>query len=84
MSPENQPPKTLVPAIESKPSNSDEVTFVRPTKPMTVREVLAEMDKQGLRPVTLEGMKELIPEPNVIEPKDTDIILDKNDVKRID
>src|SRR6266481_8505717 len=64
----------------TKPIRPEDVEFVKLSKTMRVKEVLAEMEKEGIRPLTPEEAHSLMEamktgQPLRIEPKDTDIVV---------
>ena len=77
--------KEIIPIQSTLPAKSispEDITIVTPLKNMTYREMMEEMDKQGLRPPTAEDMLSIIKKtestrPIRIEPKDTDIVIEK-------
>ena len=63
--------------LESGPNtfNPEDFILIQPTKPMTVGEVLAEAERQGARPISLEELETFIKmqQEVTIEPRSTDI-----------
>lgn len=58
-----------------KPLRREDVMFVRPTKAMTTDEMVKELDKQGMRPITMDEVLRLEQQSGRIElPEDTTII----------
>lgn len=73
-------PKPIQKIIEGQPIsiesvNPEDVVLIQPTKPMTAGEVLKEMEKQGMRPLTLGELEAFVRSKQkvTIEPKDSDI-----------
>jgi hypothetical protein len=67
----------------AKPVKPEDIVTLQTTKLMTVKETMAEMDKQGLRPMTVEevmaGMAKKAEER--IIPKDDDIVIEPSDTE---
>jgi hypothetical protein len=58
----------------------EDIVFVRPTKPVTTREILEEMEKQGVRTLTTEDLETLSSHQKSfgrIELKDNDIVIEE-------
>lgn len=72
---DNLPVKKDRQDIEEKPIREEDVVLVQPTKTMSTQEILDEMKKQGMRPLTLKEMLSL-GKSKKIEPKDTDIVIE--------
>lgn len=68
-----------------RPIKPGDIEFITLTKPMTMREVLEEMKKQGRRGLTIEELTSLVEksESQRIEPKDTDIIIESGKPKKL-
>ena len=70
-----------------KPINPEDIAFVQIEKPISTEDILKEMGRSGLRPLTLQEMlsvekKVKDREPRRIEPRKTDIIIDAAKVKK--
>lgn len=76
-----QAPNDLVKIENTPPEDFSDMELWQPTKPMTVKEVLEEMEKQGRRTLTLEEVEALMKKAGVdrIEPKEDDIIVEKKE-----
>lgn len=57
----------------------------QPNKPVSVKEVIEEMEKAGRRGLTLEELKKLMQEagPIKIEPRADDIVIEDSDPKKL-
>lgn len=68
-----------------RPIKPGDIEFITLTKPMTMREVLEEMKKQGRRGLTIEELTSLVEKSKSqrIEPKDTDIIIESGKPKKL-
>ncbi|KKT41398.1 MAG: hypothetical protein UW30_C0008G0017 [Candidatus Giovannonibacteria bacterium GW2011_GWA2_44_13b] len=76
---ENKENKALVkkePKELKKPFRLEDIEFVRPLKSMTAKEVLEEMKKQGIRPLTLDEAQALLKKSQAdqIKSEGTDIV----------
>lgn len=82
-----QEPKSLIrrentlPEKSSKKDDLSDLELWQPTKPMTIKEVLEEMAKQGRRALTLKEVETLMKKAGVerIEPREDDIVIEKKE-----
>lgn len=60
----------------------EEVVLVRPTKPMSTKEVLEEMKKQAMRPLTLDEVQAFLKkgQADQIRSEGTDIVPEYNEI----
>ncbi len=68
-----------------KKIKKEDLAFIQPTKPMTAKEVLEEVEAQGMRVLTIEELRDLIDQeqPKIIEPRGRVIDVDSEEPKKL-